>query len=37
MKIPVDVWLRGTDIAHTTSFDGPATAARIWQAMQAAR
>ena len=23
MKIPVDVWLRGTDFAKTTSFDGP--------------
>ena len=21
MKIPVDVWLRGTDVAHTTSVD----------------
>jgi hypothetical protein len=30
MKIPVDVWLRGTDIAHTTSFEGPATAPAQW-------
>ena len=22
MKIPVDVWLRGTDFAQTTSFEG---------------
>ena len=30
MKIPVDVWLRGTDVAQTTSFDGPARAPREW-------
>ena len=23
MTIPVDVWLRGTDFARTTSFEGP--------------
>ena len=30
MKIPVDVWLRGTDVAKTSSFDGPARPAREW-------
>jgi hypothetical protein len=30
MKIPVDVWLRGTDFAQTTSFDGPARPPAEW-------
>ena len=30
MKIPVDVWLRGTDVAQTTSFDGPARPPGEW-------
>ena len=30
MKIPVDVWLRGTDVAHTTSFDGPGRPPAEW-------
>jgi hypothetical protein len=30
MKIPVDVWLRGTDSAHTTAFDGPERAPSAW-------
>ena len=30
MKIPVDVWLRGTDFAETTSFDGPARPPAEW-------
>jgi len=30
MKIPVDVWLRGTDFAKTTSFDGPQGAPADW-------
>jgi hypothetical protein len=30
MKIPVDVWLRGTDVAQTTSFDGPARPPKEW-------
>ena len=30
MKIPVDVWLRGTDVAKTSSFDGPARPPREW-------
>ena len=30
MKIPVDVWLRGTDVAQTTSFDGPARPPAEW-------
>ena len=30
MTIPVDVWLRGTDFAHTTSFDGPGSAPAEW-------
>jgi hypothetical protein len=30
MKIPVDVWLRGTDDAQTTMFDGPARPPAEW-------
>jgi hypothetical protein len=30
MTIPVDVWLRGTDVAQTTSFDGPARPPAEW-------
>jgi hypothetical protein len=30
MKIPVDVWLRGTDVAQTTTFDGPARPPAEW-------
>lgn len=30
MKIPVDVWLRGTDVAETTSFDGPGRPPAEW-------
>jgi hypothetical protein len=30
MKIPVDVWLRGTDVAHSTSFDGPMCPPAEW-------
>ena len=30
MRIPVDVWLRGTDDAQTTSFDGPVRPPREW-------
>ena len=30
MKIPVDVWLRGTDFAKTTSFDGPVGPCAEW-------
>ena len=30
MTIPVDVWLRGTDVAHTTSFAGPARPPADW-------
>jgi hypothetical protein len=30
MKIPVDVWLRGTDTARSTSFDGPERAPAEW-------
>ena len=30
MKIPVDVWLRGTDVAQTTSVDGPVRAPAEW-------
>jgi hypothetical protein len=30
MNIPVDVWLRGTDVAKTSSFDGPARPPREW-------
>ena len=30
MKIPVDVWLRGTDVAHTTSVDGPVRPPAEW-------
>jgi hypothetical protein len=30
MTIPVDVWLRGTDFAQTTSFDGPARPPAEW-------
>ena len=30
MKIPVDVWLRGTDVAKTASFDGPARPPTEW-------
>lgn len=30
MKIPVDIWLRGTAVAQTTSFDGPARAPAEW-------
>jgi hypothetical protein len=30
MKIPVDVWLRGTDFAQTTSFEGPARPPAKW-------
>ena len=30
MKIPVDVWLRGTDFAQTTSFEGPARPPVEW-------
>jgi hypothetical protein len=30
MKIPVDVWLRGTDVAQTISFDGPPRPAAEW-------
>ena len=32
MKIPVDVWLRGTDVAHTTSVDGPVRPPAEWTA-----
>src|SRR5438034_8777423 len=30
MKIPIDVWLRGTDVAHTTSVDGPVRPPAEW-------
>ena len=30
MKIPVDVWLRGTDFAQTTSFEGPGRPPLEW-------
>ena len=30
MKIPVDVWLRGTDIAQTTTVDGPPRPPAEW-------
>jgi hypothetical protein len=30
MNIPVDVWLRGTDFAKTTSFDGPGRPPAEW-------
>ena len=30
MKIPVDIWLRGTDFAKSTSFDGPAAPPAEW-------
>ena len=30
MKIPVDVWLRGTDVAHTTTVDGPVRPPGEW-------
>ena len=30
MKIPVDVWLRGTDFAQTTSFEGPGCPPTEW-------
>jgi hypothetical protein len=30
MKIPVDVWLRGTDFAKTTSIDGPEREPAAW-------
>ena len=30
MNIPVDVWLRGTDCAQTTSFDGPVRPPSEW-------
>ena len=30
MTIPVDVWLRGTDVAQTTSFDGPVRPPAEW-------
>jgi hypothetical protein len=30
MMIPVDVWLRGTDFAHTTNFAGPASPPVEW-------
>jgi uncharacterized protein YyaL (SSP411 family) len=30
MKIPVDVWLRGTDVAQTISFDGPPRPPAEW-------
>ena len=30
MKIPVDVWLRGTDFAQTVSFDGPVRPPAEW-------
>jgi hypothetical protein len=30
MKIPVDVWLRGTEVAHTTSVDGPLRPPAEW-------
>jgi hypothetical protein len=30
MKIPVDVWLRGTDFAKTTTFDGPPRPPAEW-------
>lgn len=30
MTIPVDVWLRGTDVAETTSFDGPERPPAEW-------
>ena len=30
MKIPVDVWLRGTDVAHTTSVEGPLRPPAEW-------
>ena len=30
MNIPVDVWLRGTDVADTASFDGPARPPAEW-------
>jgi hypothetical protein len=30
MKIPADVWLRGADTAHTTTFDGPLVPPAEW-------
>jgi len=30
MKVPVDVWLRGTDVASTEAIDGIARAPRDW-------
>ena len=30
MQIPVDVWLRGSDVATTSSIDGIARAPRDW-------
>jgi hypothetical protein len=30
MTIPVDVWLRGTDFARTTSFEGPPRTPAQW-------
>jgi len=30
MTIPVDVWLRGTDVAKTTTIEAPANAPRAW-------
>jgi hypothetical protein len=30
MKMPVDVWLRGTDFATTTVIDGPAREPAMW-------
>ena len=30
MTIPVDVWLRGTDFAKTTTIEGPARAPAAW-------
>ncbi len=30
MKIPVDVWLRGTGVAETTTFDGPVRPPAEW-------
>lgn len=30
MKIPVDIWLRGTDFAKTAAIDGPERAPAAW-------
>jgi len=30
MTIPVDVWLRGTDVAKTTTIEGPDRAPAAW-------